>query len=495
MHSFTSAVRIAPDALNDHIALAQDCVVALNSAARDAASNSAAPDGELRSVRRARGLDAASTARARAQDVVVSALTSSLSPASAREAIKVSLSDCLACSGCVTSAESVLLEEQSIDECVAACASIANDANSAVVVSISAQSRASLCLAYDMEDDDVAAALSGAFKAALGASKCYDARDARDVSLVEMYAEFCERMRDGRAPMLASACPGWVCYAEKVHGALAIPYMSETKSPQQIMGTFVKTACARELGVMGRNVYHVSVMPCYDKKLEASREDFKRDGAKEVDVVLTTGEVSALIERLGFSHLRECPRGKIDRWVTIDRCAPESAHAAPAVSSSGAYAEYVFRRFAAEAHGVDVGEIEWVTLRNADMREATLVVNGVVVLRVAVAYGFRNIQNLVRSLKMKKSPYAFVEVMACPSGCLNGGGQMPAREGMTNKELIDSLDEKYRNVAHARAVADVGALYRDWIGGEPGSDAAKDALRTKFHVRERTVGLVQINNW
>jgi iron only hydrogenase large subunit-like protein len=194
-------------------------------------------------------------------------------------------------------------------------------------------------------------------------------------------------------------------------------------------------------------------------------------------------------------HLRDAPTAPMDSWATVNTPAPESVHAAPVVSSSGAYAEYVFRRWAAEAHGVDVGDIEWVKLRNADMREAVLTVNGDVVLRIAVAYGFRNIQNMVRSLKMKKSPYAFVEVMACPSGCLNGGGQIPAREGMSNKDLVDALDEHYRDVARTRAVADVGTLYREWIGGEPGSAAARDALRTRYHARKQTVGVVQINNW
>ena len=500
MQGFSGAVKIAPDALNDYIAPSQDCVVALDGSKvalslADADVAVAPATGELITSRRRRQPPSAPVAPTSDEPARTFTPTHTTG---AQDAIKVSLSDCLACSGCVTSAESVLLEQQSVDECLAACARCADNPHThAIVVSISAQSRASLCAAYGMSDEAVARALSGTFKSKLGAARVYDTSYARDVSLAETYAEFSERMRDVSvpAPMLASACPGWVCYAEKTHGELALPHMSTTKSPQQIMGTFVKTAVARDLGVDGRHVYHISVMPCYDKKLEASREDFVRDGVKDVDVVLTTGEASALFERLGMCHLRDAPTAPMDPWVTVNEPAPESVHAAPVVSSSGAYAEYVFRRWAAEAHGVDVRDIEWVKLRNSDMREAVLSVNGNVVLRVAVAYGFRNIQNMVRSLKVNKSPYAFVEVMACPSGCLNGGGQIPAREGMSNKDLVDALDEHYRDVARTRAVTDVGTLYREWIGGEPGSAAARDALRTRYHARKQTVGVVQINNW
>ena len=266
--------------------------------------------------------------------------------------------------------------------------------------------------------------------------------------------------------------------------------------PQQIMGSFVKTAVAREYCVTPDKVYHLTVMPCYDKKLEATRDDFLVDGVKDVDVVLTTGEVTLLLEKRGLCHLRDAPSEAFDSFVSSSEPAPESVHAAPVVSSSGGYAEYVFRRAAAEMFNVHIeGEIEWVKLRNADMREASLVVDGQIVLSVAVAYGFRNIQNLVRSVKLKKSKHHFVEVMACPSGCLNGGGQIPPREGISNKELVDALDEQYRITARARPMANVSRLYDEWVGGNPGSPNARKLLRTQFHVRAKTIGVVQLNNW
>lgn len=498
MSGFSGAVKIAPDALDDFIAPSQDCVVALDGGGKlrlqdDDAAAAVAVTGEVALNRR----------RKTTTETPLVEPPTTFTPMSSGgrdgEALKVSLSDCLACSGCVTSAETVLLEQQSVDEFVATTTRARADGLT-IVASVSPQSVMSLSAAYGVSTEEARGRLSGLFKSAFGAARVFDTSFSRDLALVETYAEFSERHGNvgttTTTPMVASACPGWVCYAEKTHGELAVPLMARTKSPQQIMGTFVKTAVARDLGVQPGQVYHVSVMPCYDKKLEASRDDFVREGVKDVDVVLTTGEVTALLEKAGLCHLRDAPANALDTFKTVNECAPESAHAAAAVSSSGGYAEYVFRRAAAEAFNAPVvGEIEWVKLRNADMREATLSVNGKVVLRVAVAYGFRNIQNLIRSVKLKKCKYQFVEVMACPSGCLNGGGQIPARNGMSNKELIDALDEQYRTEAKLRSMTDVAALYQDWIGGAPGSQNAREALRTNYHIRAKTVGVVQLNNW
>ena len=274
------------------------------------------------------------------------------------DAIKVSLSDCLACSGCITSAETVLLEAQSIDEFkqqVAACAQ--SGGRRAVVVSIAPQSRASLAYAAGLSTLDAAKRLTGFFKA-MGVARVYDTTAARDFSLLEAREEFVERFRASKAandnqnnqnnqnnatpnplPVLASACPGWVCYAEKQSPAV-LPHISHVKSPQQIMGTVVKRRVAAALGLDPGAVFHVAVMPCYDKKLEASREDF-REGegdvapVPDVDCVLTTGEVAELLagafgvtvaEKDGYSSeaggllegagaLARCDPAPLDGWL------------------------------------------------------------------------------------------------------------------------------------------------------------------------------------
>ena len=381
--------------------------------------------------------------------------------------------------------------------------------------------------------------------------------------------------------MLASACPGWVCYAEKQSPGV-LPHISNVKSPQQVMGTIVKRRVAAALGLDPAAVFHVAVMPCYDKKLEASRGDFRGEpggdgdggeGPPDVDCVLTTGEVAELLagafgiavkERDGYSTeaagaregaaaLARVPPAPLDGWLasfgTGQRPSPSSSGAgapgadvdmdvdveadvdASLVASgadandewvwgcdskeggggSGGYLEHVFRYAAAKLFGTEVrGALEYKIprARNLDLREVTLEgSDGTTLLRFAQAYGFRNIQNMVRKIKPTAHDihlgtsrdgcgYDYVEIMACPSGCLNGGGQLPpppppeeiagiggARpRAMTAKELVDELETKYRwgdGTVEPRppdASPEVAEAYRDWVRGAVGSRARARAV-------------------
>ena len=512
------------------------------------------------------------------------------------DAIKVSLSDCLACSGCITSAETVLLEAQSIDEFkqqVAACAQ--SGGRRAVVVSVAPQSRASLAYAAGLSTLDAAKRLTGFFKV-MGVARVYDTTAARDFSLLEAREEFVERFRASKAanddqndqnnqnnatpnplPVLASACPGWVCYAEKQSPAV-LPHISHVKSPQQIMGTVVKRRVAAALGLDPGAVFHVAVMPCYDKKLEASREDFREgdgDGAPvpDVDCVLTTGEVAELLagafgvtvaEKDGYSSeaggllegagaLARCDPAPLDGWLAslgtgvrprtmadMDMDTDADMDDADVDASnddewvwgcdskeggggSGGYLEHVFRYAAKTVFGVVVdGPLEYVVprARNPDLKEVVLRdTDGVVLMKFAQAYGFRNIQNMVRKIKPTAHDihlgggrdgcgYDYVEIMACPSGCLNGGGQLPPPPalpagtmldpsapmpatlgGMTAKELVDELETRYRwgsGTVEARAPdqsPEIAEAYREWVMGGVGSAGARALFHTRYHDR------------
>eukprot|EP00123_Amoebidium_parasiticum_P002321 comp13577_c0_seq2/m.9166 comp13577_c0_seq2/g.9166 ORF comp13577_c0_seq2/g.9166 comp13577_c0_seq2/m.9166 type:complete len:301 (-) comp13577_c0_seq2:195-1097(-) len=293
--------------------------------------------------------------------------------------------------------------------------------------------------------------------------------------------------------MLASACPGWVCYAEKTHGDYVLPYISSTKSPQQVMGNIVKDYLSRCLG-KSRNdeVYHIAVMPCYDKKLEASRQDFYNDiySTRDVDCVITTGEVERMFEEknVDFKGLAGYPLDTVASLANKTSVPPEFEFYGHAGGGSGGYLECTFRHAAKELFGVEVGPIEYKVGKNKDFREVTLEVNGEVVLRFAAAYGFRNIQNLVQKIKRGKSPYDFVEVMACPSGCLNGGGQIKAASPDQSKDLLAHVTKLYQSVPEVHPESDptVQMLYSDWLGG-PGSDLARKTLHTSYHGVEKTV--------
>lgn len=283
-----------------------------------------------------------------------------------------------------------------------------------------------------------------------------------------------------------------------------LPYISAVKSPQQVMGAIVKGFACKSLGLSPEDIYHVTIMPCYDKKLEAAREDFifdvQRQGdnggngpqVTEVDCVLTSGEILDLLQdrNIDFAELEEAPLDRL--LVNVD----ESGHLYGVQGGSGGYAECIFRYAARELFGKNIiGPLQFKTLRNADFQEVSLEVDGVVVLKFALVYGFRNIQNLVRQIKSRKCGYHFMEIMACPSGCLNGGGQIKPRKGQTGKELIQQLEGTYLNEVDVREPSSnqiVKGLYENWLG-HPGSVKASNITRTQYHAREKTI--ISVSDW
>ncbi|KAG6496782.1 protein NAR1-like [Zingiber officinale] len=419
------------------------------------------------------------------------------------EAVKISLKDCLACSGCITSAETVMLEKQSLDEFLAHI----NSGNH-VIISISPQSRASLAAYFDLSPIQVLRKLTTFFKS-LGAKAVFDTSSSRDVSLVELCNEFISRYQHQHGhnfPIISSACPGWICYAEKTLGSYILPYISSVKSPQQTIGAAIKHHVVQTMGFKQHNVYHVTVMPCYDKKLEAVRDDFAFSidelensnlnsvpRIPEVDSVLTSGEVLELIKlkSMDFKALKEAPLDSM--FVNVD----EEGHLYGVSGGSGGYAETVFRHASKSLFGVDIhGPLEFRTIRNSDFQEVTLEVDGKTVLKFALCYGFRNLQNIVRKIKIGKCDYHFLEVMACPSGCLNGGGQIKPKAGQSGKELIQLLDSVYMqdvDVADPFSNPIVKRLYDEWLE-YPGSEKARQYLHTEYHPLVKSTAS-QLHNW
>lgn len=176
-----------------------------------------------------------------------------------------------------------------------------------IVFTISQQPVLSLAKRYGLEVESCARKLSGYFKS-LGADLVLSTKVSDDIALIETRNEFLDRYNaekiegNKNLPMLASSCPGWVCYAEKTHGNLILPYISTTRSPQQIMGVLVKQFLAQCRGVSPAKIYHVTIMPCYDKKLEASREDFFNDvlNSRDVDCVITSSKYLPKIVDIEF---------------------------------------------------------------------------------------------------------------------------------------------------------------------------------------------------
>lgn len=260
------------------------------------------------------------------------------------------------------------------------------------------------------------------------------------------------------SPILTSSCPGWICYAEKTHPHV-LPHLSRLKSPQALMGTLLKTTLSRKLGISPDRIWHVAIMPCFDKKLEASREELTdavwegtgTRGVRDVDCVITSKEVLMLADsrRIDFASLPRTPLPrtrfpdeKIDSFLFPPN--RQRHNGEPAAGSAGGYLHFTLQSFASKHQG---SSIQTTRGRNADVMEYTVTsATGDILLRTARYYGFRNIQNLVRKLKPVRPSrmpggkpigsarklgakssgpeFAYVEVMACPGGCTNGGGQI-----------------------------------------------------------------------
>ena len=270
-----------------------------------------------------------------------------------------------------------------------------------------------------------------------------------------------------KGPILTSACPGWICYAEKTH-PYVLPHLSRLKSPQALTGTLLKSVLSQRYGIAPSQIWHLAIMPCFDKKLEASRSELtsaawlpdhdSADPVRDVDCVITARELLSLASarNISFSSLPRTPL--TDRVPfpdpTLDAflfpaAQPSRKNQSRDAGSSGGYLYHILRTYQTAHPGSTISVSRG---RNADVVEYSLTQGEETIIRMARFYGFRNIQNLVRRLKPAKisrlpggktgavrrppgktgpvetKDYAYVEVMACPGGCTNGGGQVKVTE-------------------------------------------------------------------
>mmetsp|Transcript_4896 Transcript_4896/g.10392 ORF Transcript_4896/g.10392 Transcript_4896/m.10392 type:complete len:492 (+) Transcript_4896:137-1612(+) len=424
------------------------------------------------------------------------------------EKATINLNDCLACSGCVTSAEAVLVSSQSNDEFL----KVLEQEGTEIVVSVSPQSMASLGRKYGMTGMSVFKKLTAFFKS-IGVKAVFDTVVARNLCLLAEARTFVAALK-GRSgeplpqhnhafdstlfqksavpslPMLNSACPGWVCYAEKTHGSDVLPYMSPVKSPQQVTGSVVK-----ELLYAGKSIYHVTVMPCYDKKLEASRDDFYHDvlGSREVDCVLSTAEIVDLISAKSALSLSDFEEVEIDTTLAdafngVVKEDERRVFASFSSVPSGGFADFVYMYTAKVVFGEEVDRKDmayaYPRRKNNDMKELVLKVGEDVKLRVALAYGFRNIQTIVSKLKNKRCDYDYVEVMACPSACSNGGGQIRPEEGEDVKGMLKEVEAVYAEMFNDNVISMKDADKYDFaLFSTP--DQLRRGVFTQYHAREK----------
>ena len=313
----------------------------------------------------------------------------------------------------------------------------------------------------------------------LGFDKVFDVNFGADLTIMEEANELLHRVKEGGTlPMFTSCSPGWIRYVEYYYPEL-IPNLSSCKSPMQMFGATVKTYWAQKEGIDPKNIYVVGVMPCTAKKFEKTRENESASGYPDIDAVLTTRELAKMIKTSGILY-NELPDG------TFDNPLGEFTGAGVIFGATGGVMEAALRTAAEEITGKPLDKVDFKEVRGIKgIKEASYDLNGVKV-KVAVASGLTNAKALCEKIKKGECDYTFVEVMCCPGGCVNGGGQ-PIQSAYTRRQvdlrskrakaLYD--EDKKADIRKSHENPAIQKLYKDFFG-EPGSHKAHEILHTSY---------------
>ena len=318
----------------------------------------------------------------------------------------------------------------------------------------------------------------------LGFDKVFDVNFAADLTIMEEANELVERVKEGgKLPMFTSCSPGWIRYVEYYYPEL-IPNLSSGKSPMQMFGATVKTYYAQKEGIDPKNIYVVGVMPCTAKKFERTRDDQSASGYPDIDAVLTTRELAKMIRTAGILY-NELPDG------TFDNPLGEFTGAGVIFGATGGVMEAALRTAAETITGKSLDAVDYKAVRGMQgIKEAEYDLNGLKV-KVAVASGLTNAKALCEKIRKGECDYTFVEVMCCPGGCINGGGQ-PIQSAYTRrtvdikgkraKALYD--EDKKSDIRKSHENPAVNSLYKEFFGA-PGSHKAHEILHTKYVNRKK----------
>ena len=251
----------------------------------------------------------------------------------------------------------------------------------------------------------------------LGFDDIYDTSLSADLTIIEESAEFLEKLEygDNKFPLFTSCCPAWVRYVETKHPEL-MPYVSSCKSPMQMFGAVIKEYFKDKDASEDKETISVAVMPCTAKKAEAARDEFIRDGIKDIDYVITTTELCAMIKEIGI-QFNEMDAESSDM--------PFSLYSGAGVifGVTGGVTEAVIRGVAEDKTSKALKEIEFIGVRGMEGVKAFELPVGNTILRIGVVSGLGNAESLIQKIESGEEHFDFIEVMACPNGCISGAGQ------------------------------------------------------------------------
>ena len=383
---------------------------------------------------------------------------------------------CVSCGQCIAVCPTGALREKDyIDEVLEAVA----DPEKYVCVQTAPAVRAALGeeFGYPMGTD-----VEGKMAAALrriGFDNVFDTNFSADLTIMEEAHEFLDRVQNGGVlPMITSCSPGWIKYCEHYFPDMT-ENLSSCKSPQQMFGAVLKTYYAEKMGMDPKKIISVSIMPCTAKKFEIGRPDQSAAGVPDVDYAMTTRELARMIKRLGI-RFNELPDEGFDDPLG------ESTGAAVIFGATGGVMEAALRTAVETLTGEELPNPDFVDVRGTKgIKEASYNVAGMDV-KVAVASGLGNARELLEKVKSGEADYHFIEIMGCPGGCVNGGGQPQVSgtvrntvdvQGIRAKVLYDNDAAKAIRKSHENP--SIKKVYEEYFG-EPGSHKAHEVLHTTY---------------
>jgi len=312
----------------------------------------------------------------------------------------------------------------------------------------------------------------------LGFDRVFDTDFTADLTIIEEGHELLHRVKNGGVlPMMTSCCPGWVNYAEQNHADI-LPHLSTCKSPQQMFGALAKTYYAKSEDIDPKDMFVVSVMPCTAKKYESDREEMKvHENIDDVDAVLTTRELGKMIRQQGIDF-NDLKPSEFDNPFGI------TTGAGAIFGATGGVMEAALRTVYEVVNEKPLDSLDFKAVRGFEgIKEASVNLGGSEV-KVAVAHTLKHAETLIDQIKGQESPYAFIEIMTCPGGCIGGGGQP---YGTTNAKRIERIESTYRvdgamPLRKSHENPQVKKLYEEFLK-EPLGKRSHDLLHTHYKAR------------
>lgn len=388
---------------------------------------------------------------------------------------------CVSCGQCIVNCPTGAIYEK--DDTAKVLEAI-NDPEKFVVVHTAPSIRVTLGECFGMH---IGTNVQGKMVAALrrlGFDKVFDTDFGADLTIVEEANEFLGRVQNGGVlPMITSCSPGWIKYCEHYYPDM-LDHLSSCKSPQQMSGAIIKTWYAEKMGIDPKDIVVVGIMPCTAKKFETKRENQSASGYPDVDYSLTTRELGRMIESAGiyFKHLPD---------EEFDNPLGDSTGAAVIFGATGGVMEAALRTAVEKLSGEELKSLDFTEVRGTDgIKEASYTVNGMEV-KVCVVSGLANANTIMEKVKNGTADYHFIEIMGCPGGCVNGGGQ-PIQHAVV-RNFVDlrarraaalyeaDKDMPLRKSHESEAVK---RLYAEFLG-EPGSHKAHEVLHTSYVARPK----------